>query len=438
MKDNVFSSDFIWGAASASAQVEGGWNEDGRTPSIWDIAPSKKIRHGESCRIACDHYHHWKEDVAMMKEMGLKAYRFSISWSRVIPEEGVVNAQGLKFYSDLVDELIASGIEPMITIFHWDTPLWVYKKGGWLSSKVISLFAEYTKVVVEALSDRVTWWMTLNEPQCFIMNGYLQGEHAPFKRKYLSFPKLSKNCMLAHAEAVKIIRENAKKQPKVGIALASGCFIPEDESPEKIEEARRKSLDEGIAVMNNRWWMDPLLAGKGVSAFGIYSISQKVAEKIYQPLDFVGLNIYTSLDYQEWMPNSKSKPGLPRNALGWVIDERVMYWNLRFIYDRYRIPVMITENGLAANDTTSLDGKVHDPQRADFIKRYLSQLKRAAKDNIPVLGYLHWSVMDNFEWAEGYDPRFGLIFVDYESGKRIVKDSAWEYKKIIETNAVEL
>ena len=439
MEHTGFPKDFLWGAASASAQVEGGWNEGDRTPSIWDVANPKKIKHGDNCHVACDHFHHWREDVALMKELGLKSYRFSISWSRVIPQEGVVNAKGLKFYSDLVDELISAGIEPMVTIYHWDLPLWVYKKGGWLSESIIPLFRDYTKVVVEALSDRVKWWMPMNEPQCFIMNSYMVGVHAPFKHDYLALSKLTRICMLAHAASVKTIRQYAKQPPRVGIAMASGAYVPENESAEKIEYARKQSVQAGMGLMSNRWWMDPLLAGKPVRAYGIYATHQKDMAEIYQTLDFVGLNVYAPFNTSDWGGDKKAvTTGLPRTSIGWVVDERVLYWAVRFVYERYKLPIMITENGMSDNDFVCLDGKVHDPQRTDFIKRYLGQLKRAVNEGYPVLGYQHWSIMDNFEWAEGYDPRFGLIFVDYATGKRIVKDSAWEYKRIIETNGAEL
>ena len=400
MSSTAFPNGFLWGAASASAQIEGAWNEDGRTPSIWDVATKKQVRHGETCHTACDHYHRFREDVALMKEIGLKSYRFSISWSRVMPEEGKVNEKGLQFYSDLVDALLKNGMEPMVTVFHWDMPMWVYKKGGWLSERIVPLFRDYTKVLVDTLSDRVKWWMTVNEPGCFIMNGYLQGVHAPFKRDYLALSKLTRNCMLAHAEAVKTIRQYAKQKPMVGAAFSTGAYVPKTESVEDIEAARKKSVEIGNGLMANRWWMDPMILGKPVKAYGIYASKQK--------------------------------------DMAWVIDERVMYWNVRFIYERYGLPIMITENGLAAHDTISTDGKVHDPKRTDFLCRYLKELKRAIDDGIPVLGYQHWSVMDNFEWAEGYDPRFGLIYVDYATQKRIVKDSAWDYKGIIETNGARL
>ena len=438
MNQTGFPENFLWGAASAAAQIEGGWNEGGRMPSIWDSAPKKRIKNGEDCHTACDHYHRWREDVALMKELGLKSYRFSISWSRVIPEEGKVNEEGLRFYSDLVDALIAAGIEPLVTIFHWDMPLWVYEKGGWLSESIVPLFRDYTRVVVEALSDRVTWWMTINEPGCFIMNGYLQGVHAPFKRDYLALSKLTRNCMLAHAAAVKTIRQYAKKPPKVGVAFSSGAYVPKSEEEADVEDARKKSVETSNGLMANRWWMDPMVLGKPVRAYGVYSSRQKDMAEIAQPLDFMGLNIYSSMNYGDWGDAERAPSGTPCNSLGWVIDGRVMYWNVKFIYERYHLPIMITENGLAANDAVSLDGAVHDPNRTDFIRRYLGPLKRAVAEGIPVLGYQHWSIMDNFEWAEGYGPRIGLVYVDYATQQRIVKDSAWEYKKIIETNGADI
>jgi beta-glucosidase len=272
---NDFSKDFLWGAASAAAQCEGAWDIDGRTPSIWDMAPSKKIKNGDNCRVSCDHYHHMKEDVALMKKIGLNSYRFSISWSRVIPEEGKVNPLGIKFYSDLVDELKANDIEPIVTIYHWDMPVWVNKKGGWMSDAIIPLFRDYTKVVVDALSDRVQWWIAVNEPSCFIMNGYMQGAHAPFKHNYLALNKLTRVLMIAHAEAVKTIRQYAKLTPKVGLSFATSAYTPKAETVEEIEYARKQTIEEGPGLLSNRWWMDPILAGKPVQAYGIYHINKK-------------------------------------------------------------------------------------------------------------------------------------------------------------------
>lgn len=430
-----FDRDFLWGAASAAAQIEGGWRDGGRTPSIWDMAPNKKIRHGDDCRTGCGHFHHMKEDVALMKEMGLKSYRFSLSWSRILPEEGVVNPAGVQFYNALIDELIANGIEPLVTIFHWDLPMWAYKKGGWLSRRIVKLFSDYTSVVVDAFSDRVQYWMPMNEPQCFIMNGYMQGAHAPFKHRYLELTRLTKNCMLAFSESVKVIRANAKKKPIIGIAMAAGAFVPESDSQEALDEARRMSFYSGAGLMSNRWWCDPMLAGKGVRAYGIYHISDKFAGEICQPLDFLGLNLYAPYNDADWGGDGKKKPsGIPRNTIGWAIDGRVLYYAPKFMYERYHLPIMITENGLAGNDWVELDGRVHDSKRTDFLYRYLRELKRAADDGVPVIGYQHWAVMDNFEWAEGYDPRFGLIHVDYQTGRRTLKDSAFAYREIVKRN----
>lgn len=430
-----FPVDFLWGAASASAQIEGGYDAFDRTPSIWDVAPGKKIKNKDSCKSGCEHFYHYKKDVALMKEMGLKTYRFSISWSRVIPEEGKISEKGISFYSDLIDELLNAGIEPIVTIFHWDLPLWVEKKGGWLSEKIIPLFEEYTRVVVTYLGKRVKYFVTINEPQNFIMNSYMTGMHAPFKKKYLALPKMTKNCMFAHAAAVRIIRTLGRKDVKVGAAMAFGVYIPKSESKEDIQWAKDNTISVGAAMVSNRWWMDTMLKGKAVSAYGIYRINDVDAKKMCEPLDFIGLNLYQPLNHQQWAATDEIPvPGRPKNSMDWDIDGRTMYWACRFVYETYQIPILITENGMPDYDVVSLDNKVHDPKRIDFIHRYLSQLKRAISEGIPVLGYQYWAVMDNFEWAEGYDPRFGLIYINYETKERILKDSAYEYKRIIESN----
>ena len=232
-----FPNDFLWGAASSSAQIEGAWDEGGRTPSIWDLAPKRKIRNGDNPLDGCDHFHRMKADVALMKELGLKCYRFSISWPRVEPENGVFSEKGIGFYSDLVDELINAGIEPVVTLYHWDLPLWAHKAGGWTKTSIVGLFTAYVSKVVSVLSDRVRFWIPLNEPQCFIGRGYLLGKHAPFSRKVFSLPGLTKNCLLAHKAAVDVIRREAKRAPLIGIAMCAGAYIPKDESEKEIEKA---------------------------------------------------------------------------------------------------------------------------------------------------------------------------------------------------------
>ena len=433
-----FPENFLWGAATASAQIEGGYNEGGRSPSIWDVAPERKIKNGENCHTACDHFHHYKEDVAIMKQLGFKSYRFSVSWSRIIPEEGKVNSNGLAFYSNLVDELLQNGIEPLVTLYHWDLPLWVDKYGGWESKKIVAFFQEYVKTVVDALSDRVTYWMTFNEPSCFMMNGYMQGVHAPFKRHYLSLPKFSKIFMKANFEAVKTIRAHAKKKPLVGLSYAAGANIPKSQNSTDIEKARNKTFFKGIGVMNNRWWMDPIILGKGVRAYGIYHISNRFARRIKVDFDFMGINNYEAFDYAAWGGDkSIDKSKFKKSSMGWVIDGRSIYWTLKFIYERYRLPIMVTENGMAWNDKV-VNGEVDDNIRIEFMDEYIGNVKKAIADGVPVIGYQHWSLLDNFEWAEGYEPRFGLVHVDFATQKRTIKNSAYHYGEIIKTNGENL
>lgn len=439
MSETVFPKDFLWGAATASAQIEGGWDCGGRTPSIWDVAPAGKVHNDETCHTACDHYHRWREDVALMKELGLKSYRFSVSWSRIIPQEGTVNKEGLKFYSDLVDALLEAGIEPLVTLYHWDLPLWMHEKGGWKTLAIRNAFLEYASAVVDRLSDRVQYWITFNEPQCFLMNGYMQGVHAPFQRDYLSLPRITRNFMLTNAATVRLIRERAKKNPRIGIAFAAGAFIPAEETQSGIETARHKSFYKGMGTMNNRWWMDPILLGKPVAAYGVYRSRKRDMKDIQVDFDFIGINNYTAFNYSDWGGDKNiDTSNLPKNSLGWIIDGRSIYWTVRFLHERYKLPIMITENGMSNLDAVNEQGEVADDLRIGYIDEYLQNLKRAISEGIPVLGYQHWSLMDNFEWAEGYDPRFGLIYVDFGTGKRTIKKSGYHYKSIIESNGATI
>lgn len=433
----AFSKDFLWGTASSSAQIEGGWNEAGRTPSIWDIAPKGKIKHDQTCHEACDHYHHWKEDIALMKQIGVRSYRFSLSWSRIVPKEGTINPDGIAFYRDLIMELKKNDIEPLVTIYHWDLPVWVDQQGGWLSEKIIDLFAEYTHTVVDSFSDLVRYWIIINEPQCFIMNGYMMGAHAPFRHRFLALPKLTRNCLKAVHKAADVIRQNARVKPLVGISLASGCFVPENEDAESVGKAYADSFSKGIGLMNNEWWCAPLLEGKQVSAYGIYRIGRKHLKQMKTEFDFIGLNVYSPFQ-DNWYGTDDTLPEEKKNLMGMVIDGRCLYWTVRFFYERYHLPIMITENGLCDADKVDADGKVHDSKRITYMNDYLANLKRAVDEGYPVLGYQYWSVMDNFEWAEAYEPRFGLIYVDFENQSRIMKDSAWHYKKTIAENGENL
>ena len=430
-----FSENFLWGAASASAQVEGAWDEDGKCPSIWDVA-GKHIKSGETCHTACDHYHRYKEDVALMKELGLKSYRFSIAWPRVMPEKGKVNPKGIEFYKNLIAELKAANIEPLVTLYHWDMPLWVHEEGGWKSPKIIDYYLEYVKVVIDALSEDVQYWMTFNEPQCFIMLAYVMGAHAPFQHAVFSYKNCLRHMLLAHGKAVKLIRETAKRKPIIGIAMASTTYIPDSEDEAGLKDAAVKSFESTVGEGSNGLYCDPIALGKASRQLK-RKLSAEDLKIISQPIDFIGVNVYQPSN------GSINKKGyntdeLPKTMMGWVIDGRCLYWTIRQYYERYHLPIMVTENGMANPDTVGPDGKVHDETRVTFLNDFLHGLKRAVDEGIPVLGYQHWSIMDNFEWAEGYGPRFGLIHVDYETQKRTIKDSGYHYAEIIRTNGADL
>lgn len=430
-----FPKDFLWGAASAATQVEGAWDEDGKCPSIWDVA-GKHIKSGEDCHTACDHYHRYKEDVALMKKLGLKSYRFSINWCRVMPKKGTVNSKGLEFYKNLVGELRSNGIEPLVTLYHWDLPIWVHEEGGWKSSKVIDYYLEYVKVVVEALSDKVTYWMPFNEPGCFLMLGYLLGTHAPFQHAVFSLKDCMRHMLLAHGKAVKLIRQVAKTPPKIGIAMAANAYIPDSEDAAGLVDARKKTFESTVGQDSNSLYMDPIGLGRATKKLS-KKLSMEDLKIISEPIDFVGINVYQPSNP---MVNRKAyKPErFPKTMMGWVIDSRCIYWTIRQYWERYHLPIMVTENGMAAADAVADDGGVHDDTRVHFLDDFIRGVKQALDEGIPVQGYHHWSIMDNFEWAEGYGPRFGLIHIDYATQKRTVKDSGWHYAEIIRTNGENL
>ncbi|SCP94851.1 GH1 family beta-glucosidase [Anaerobium acetethylicum] len=449
----MFDKDFLWGAASAAHQIEGGFRDDGKGLGIWDYFEQQKghIKHGETADVSCDHYHRFREDVALMKQIGLKSYRFSISWPRVMPHgTGKVNEKGLQFYSDLVDELLAAGIKPMVTLYHWNLPYELHEKGGWRNPEIPSWFEAYTKAVVERLSDRVEYWMTFNEPQLFVGGGYLGGFHAPFElNDTKTMLEISKHVFLAHGKAVSVIRQMAKRPSLVGLAPTGPVYLPKNDSAEDIEDARQKSfaVHPAAFAFGNAWWADSIFLGRfpegSEEIFGdkMIRFTQEEWAEVSQKLDFYGFNVYqaeTAYPIPKDAYDEYAYQGSPHTMMDWNVTPEVMYWSSRFLYDRYQKPLMITENGMAGMDWEAIDGKVHDPQRIDFLNRYLLQLEKAVDEGIPILGYQYWSIMDNFEWTEGFDKRFGLIHVDYQTCKRTLKDSAYWYKKVIESNGASL
>ena len=448
-----FPRDFVWGAAAASYQIEGGAYDDGKGLSVWDTMcrwPGK-VWEGDTGDVACDHYHRYEEDVRLMAEIGLRAYRFSISWPRVIPEgTGAVNEQGLAFYDRLVDSLLEAGVQPWATLFHWDYPHALYCRGGWLNRDSADWFADYAGVIVDRLSDRVSHWMTQNEPQVYLGLGHQTGEHAPgLKLPFADVLLATHHSLMAHGKAVQVIRARSRTKPTVGVVPVGVVNMPATDNAEDIEAARKCTFAMTERhVFTNTWFADPMIFGEypedGLALFAddMPPIHDGDMKTICQPLDFYAFNIYQGQTVRA-TANGGCEPaaeadGPPLTMMTWRVTPRCLYWGPRFLYERYKLPIAITENGMANTDWVHLDGKVHDPQRIDFMKRYLREYGQAIDDGVEALGYFVWSILDNFEWAHGYSKRFGIIYVDFGTGERILKDSAHWYRAVIASNGAVL
>ena len=438
-----FRKDFMWGAATASFQIEGAWNEDGKSPSIWDEFCHRggKIEDNSTGDIACDHYHRYKEDVKLMAELGLKAYRFSIAWTRILPDgTGKINEKGLEFYSNLVDELLKYNITPYVTLYHWDLPYCLQLKGGWTNPESPLWFEDYTKVIVKCFGERVKNYITFNEPSVFMGCGCSQGAHAPgYQLSTRDLLHMGHNIHLAHGRAVKVIRE-LTPSAEVGITLASLPAIPVTEKDAEAAYESHFSITREFFFWSDAYWADPIVLGHYPEKLlqetkDIFpSFTDEDMKLISQKIDFIGINIYQG----HYTGDYTRKPGTPHTEIGWDTFDSALEWGVKHFTKRYQIPIYITENGLSCHDWESLDGKVHDPNRIDFLHRYLRGLKTAAESGCDVRGYFQWSFMDNFEWAKGYNPRFGMVFCDYATQKRIPKDSAYWYKEVIEVNGENL
>lgn len=456
----MFDKNFLWGTASSSYQIEGAFTEDGKGLSIWDTFSNKpgNIAHDENGNKACDHYHRYREDISLMKNLGIQAYRFSISWSRIFPD-GIVkdsdgniryNKAGLDFYDKIVNFCLENNIKPFITIYHWDLPQALEDKGGWLNRETSFVFADYAEFICKHFSDRVTNIATINEPQIISGLGYMLGLHAPGKKlDTVSVLSVIHHLALAHGLAVTKMRAVAKQPVKIGFSSTGGLCYPSKECDEDIDAARAECFNivKGNMTFNHTIFCDmtclgryPDIAGTelhlepGLEKIGHYEelpfVKKGDIELIHQPIDYLGINVYNGHEINAAGYINK-KPGSPRTALGWPVTPGVMNYGIRYLYERYNLPIYIFEDGLACNDIISLDGKVHDSNRIDFLTRYLTDLEKAYKAGVPILGYFHWSFTDNFEWHSGYDPRFGLVFVDYETQQRIPKDSAYWYSDLI-------
>lgn len=451
----MFRDDFVWGVASSAYQIEGTEPGDGTGRNIWDnFIEAGGVYGGHHARTACDHMHRYEEDFALMRLLGIKAYRFSINWCRIMPEgTGRVNEKGIELYRNMIQSMVKNGITPYVTMYHWELPQALQDRGGWLNEESIEWFAEYAKVVAENFSDIAEYFITINEPQCFVGLGHLSGVQAPgLKLSYPETFQIAHNALRAHGRAVQNLRKYACRPIKVGYAPTCGVAYPYTNSPEDIEAARKVyfgfygPMDNW--TWNMAWFSDPVFLGhyteEGMEKFKEYlpKITEEDMKLISEPLDFMGVNIYNGY-YIKAGKNGEPEfldfpHGFPRTSCNWPVTPECLYWGLRFVYERYHMPVYVTENGMACHDLVSPDGRVHDSNRIDFLDAYISQVQKAADEGVDVRGFFLWTFLDNFEWVEGYKERFGIIHVDFTTQKRLVKDSAYWYKHTIETNGRDL
>ncbi|MGW8226908.1 MAG: GH1 family beta-glucosidase, partial [Anaerolineales bacterium] len=442
---NKFPPDFIWGAATAAYQVEGAWNADQKGESIWDRFSHTpgKIENGDTGDVACDHYHRWQDDIELMKAIGLQAYRFSISWPRIFPEgRGLPNQAGIDFYSKLVDNLLENGIEPYLTLYHWDLPQTLQDKGGWPARSTAEAFVEYADLLSQRLGDRVHNWITLNEPYVSAWVGYMEGRHAPGHQDVDEMLAAAHHLLLAHGWSIPVIRENAIDS-QVGIVLNLSGMVPASNSYADRAAAR---IWDGFV---NRWYLDPL-AARGYPLDMVQHFDRPMdfvlendLKIIARPLDFLGVNYYTRwVVRSEDIPEEENEPQTvfanPNpTEMGWEVYPEGLYEILGRIHFDYNFPkIFITENGAAYPDVINTKSRVEDPLRIAYLNGHLKSVSRAIAMGVPVKGYFVWSLMDNFEWAHGYSKRFGLIYIDYETQERVLKSSAEWYGKVVNSNAV--
>ena len=439
MTSHKFPHNFLWGAATASYQIEGSWNEDGKGESIWDrfSHTSGKISDNSTGDVACDHYHRYLNDIALMRRIGLKAYRFSVSWPRVIPlGRGPINPSGLDFYDRLVDALCAANIEPFLTLYHWDLPQALQDEGGWENRNTCHAFADYATLMVKRLGDRVKYWTTFNEPGVVAFDGNLVGEHAPGLQDPRVAFHVAHHLMVAHGLAIQAIRA-ANPSLQVGIVLNEWSADPASDDPAD------------VAAANSAWersetfFLDPIFKGH----YPIYTYEllsdnfPKVQDGdmalIAQKLDYLGINFY-SRNLVSANGNIDPVPGSEYTEMGWEVCAPALRRLLNKLDNDYHLPpIYITENGAAFKDEVSADGKVHDQRRLDYLKNHFIQTRLAMQDGVDVRGYFVWSLLDNFEWGHGFTKRFGIVRVDYETQKRTIKDSGEWYADVICKNAVE-
>ncbi len=438
MTNYKFPHDFLWGAATAAYQIEGAWEEDGKGESIWDrfSHTHSKVTNGDTGDIACDHYHRFQDDIGLMRNLGLKAYRFSIAWTRILPAgRGRINPLGLGFYDRLVDVLCAANIEPFLTLYHWDLPYKLHEQGGWTNRDVAYAFADYAALLVKRLGDRVQYWTTFNEPSVIMFNGYLTGEHAPGIQDAKVAYQVGHHLMLAHGLAIQAMR-GVNPHQKYGIVLNQWMADPASDAPADIIAAQ------AVWARSEPLFLDAIF--KGYYPPQMYDqlgenmpdINDGDMALISQKLDYVGLNYY-SRNLVSSSGIISPVPGSEYTEMDWEVCAPALRRMLNKIHNEYRLPpIYITENGAAFPDEVSPDGKIHDERRLDYLRQHFIQTRLAMQDGVDVRGYFVWSLLDNFEWAHGFTKRFGLIHVNYDTQERIIKDSGNWYADVIRKNQV--
>lgn len=441
-----FPENFLWGTATSSYQIEGGIHEDGRVESIWDRfshVPGK-IYQNQNGDVACDHYHRYEEDVKLMAQLGLKAYRFSLAWPRILPDGKTYNQKGIDFYKRLIEQLLQNKIEPFVTLYHWDLPQTLEEKNGWINKDTSKYFADYAEIVAKELQDYAKYFFTFNEMMYIVQLGYKEGHHAPGRREnQKTVNQVKHNLLLAHGMGINAIK-SVNTKLKAGIVHAIDSVLPADNDPETIQSVKKLFHQKNTVIF------DTIFYGKytqeALQQFGndAPDYTEDELKIIGTPIDIFGLNLYSGTPIR-LTPTKECEPvpypdKAPRTYYGWTIVPESMYWAVRYIQELYPIKEFyITENGASFNDQVTPTGRVIDNNRIDYLKNYLIYLYKAIKEGYKVNGYFVWSLIDNFEWAEGYKHRFGLIYIDYENNqKRIIKESGYWYKKVIMNNGIEI
>jgi len=449
----TFPSGFFWGTSTAAYQIEGAWQEDRKGESVWDryAHTPGKIKTGDTGDVTCDSYHRWRDDIALMRAMNLNSYRFSISWPRIQPSgSGAANAKGIDYYSAVVDALLEAHIRPFITLYHWDLPQRLEDAGGWPNRDTAARFADYAQIVVKDLGDRVSDWILFNEPSVFTFSGYLEGTHAPGRTSLLDFLRATHVVNLAQGEAFRAVKA-IRPAARVGTAFnMSACEPATDSDEDKLAAERAHAI-------TNLWFLDPALRGRYPEAFTFLPetamrIKSGDMEKTRAVFDFIGINLYYRTiaaavgsfervtHLQDWLFPVKMTGGLqgPKTDFGWEVWPKSLYDMVMRITRDYDRPVIeITENGCSYGDGPDANGVIHDARRIDYHRGYLAALAQAIAEGADVRGYHAWSLLDNFEWAEGFSQRFGLAYTDFKTSQRTIKNSGRWYATVAEQNRIE-